>query len=187
MSGRPIRPGAVRETLRWLAGWGGVGSLALAASVILVFFLAPAAPDGDLIQRTGGTDFRFLRPVESEVVLGGRPQLSWTELPSATMYRVTLCGGDGSYLWADSTRTTSIRVPAEASIPQGSRIQAFLEPVPVDLAPARGVTVSFRTDGFGGFLGYRLGAAALWLPLVGVLGMVMVMAGGVVGLRKRGP
>jgi len=157
---------------RWL---GGVGSLALAASLVLVFSLAPSPPDGDLIQRTTGTEFQFLRPVESEVVLGGQPELSWTALPDASMYRITLRESGGSYTWADSTRTTNIRVPAEASIPPGSRIQAFLEPVPADLAAERGVTVTFRTDGLGGFLGYRLGAAAPVSRVVGILGVLMTV------------
>ncbi|MFH1843709.1 MAG: zf-HC2 domain-containing protein, partial [bacterium] len=155
---------------RWL---GGVGGLALAASLILVFFLAPSPPDGDLIQRTAGADFRFIRPVESEVVLGEQPQFSWPALPGASMYRITLRLVDGSILWADSTQTTSLRVPDRASIPTDSRIQAFLEPVPADLAPERGVSVSFRTGGFGSFLGYRLGAAPPWSRITGLLGGIL--------------
>ncbi len=161
------------------------GGTVLAASLTLMLVLAPEAPNGDLIPRAGSSELRFVRPVESEVVLGGRPRLSWSSLPDAVMYRVTLRAVDGTYTWSDSTRATHIRVPTEAAVPRSMRLRAFVEPVPPDLAPPRGSSVSFRTGGLGGFLGHRLRAAPIGSRVAGLVGGILVLTALVVRFRSR--
>nr|MBC8425580.1 zf-HC2 domain-containing protein [bacterium] len=181
-----IDPAARRDrasSSRWLAGAGGP---APAPSPALVFPMPPVAPKRDPVQRAAATEVRFVRPAEKGGVLDGRPRLSRTPLAAAVLYRITLRGAGGGRLWADSTRSTGIRVPAAAGIPRGSRVRAFLEPVPADLAASRGVSVTFRTDGLGGFLAYRLGAAAGWLRAGGLAGLAMLITGAALRLRRRG-
>lgn len=169
-----LRPHAA-SSQRWASGSATVaGALALAASLAWLLFLPPGAPDSDLIDRAGPGALRVLQPVESEVILGGRPRLAWTAVRGAVRYRITLREAEGPYAWVDSTRATEYRLPAAAAAPIGVRLRAFLEPVPTDLAPTRGVTVSFRTGHLGSFLAYRWQAAALGIRLLGLLGVALL-------------
>ncbi len=153
------------------------GGLALAASLALMLLLSPSAPDGDLVDRGGDDLLRILRPVESEVVFQTGPRIVWTPLPDAVRYKVTLRQAGGSFAWIDSTSATEIRVPRNASLPRRARIRAFVEPFPPDLAPPRGVSVSFRTGSPAAFFLYRLGAAPPPVRLLAVVGLGLLAAG----------
>jgi hypothetical protein len=161
--------------------WGG--ALAAAAGLALMMILPPRARDGDRLVRGPG-DPQFRRPVEGEVVRGGRPTLSWAAIEGATAYRIVVDEVGGDHAWRGETAGLSIDVPAAVELPASRDYRAFLEPVPADLAQPGGVSVSFRTGDTLEFLVYRL-AASPWVARAFVLaGLLGLGAGFLLGFRR---
>jgi Putative zinc-finger len=160
--------------LSWRIGAGPLGwgaGLALAAGLALVLLLPPQARDRDGILRSG-VEAPFERPVEGEVIGGSGVHLRWREIPGASKYLVRIDAVAGDYRWSGESRDPSITVPSENELPAGMDYRAYLIPVPGDLAPAEGLTVSFQSGSLSSILRYRVQAApqpARWLGLVGVL------------------
>lgn len=145
--------------------------LALAASLLLVFMLPPEARDGGLVSRAG-FEAPFVRPVEGEVIARMGTYLSWRKIQGASKYLVRIDEVGGDFQWSGESRGLSLALPTANDMPRGADFRAYLTPVPQDLAPTEGLSVSFRTDSYGAFLHYRLGAAAWparWLGLGGLL------------------
>lgn len=176
----------VYPRLLWVRGAAVTGSLLLLTSLLLVVLLPPPDPDLGLVRRTGADELRFTRPVEGEVVLGGHPRFTWEAIEGATAYRLAVREVGGGYEWTGETRSTQTVVPDDAPVPLARRMRAYLEPIPSDLVPPGGITVSFRCDRLGSFMGYRVSAADPLMQLLGILGLVLLAAAGVVAtLRPR--
>lgn len=165
------------RTLRLLAWAGG---LAAAASVALVFLLPPSPAGPDSLRRSDPAAPHFLRPVEGEVLISGTPELSWTRVEGATSYRVLISRPDGEEVWNVTVPSTSVRLPEDVLAPDPARYRVVVEPVPVDLAGMTELNVSFRRDGVGAFVSYRLQeapAVAWWLGIIGLLALGIGVAG----------
>ncbi len=166
-------PDARPRAARALA-WGG--GLAVAAGLALILVLPPRARDGDRIVRAPD-DPQFHRPVEGEVVRGGRPTLSWASIEGATAYRVHVDEVGGDHAWHGETAGLEIDVPADAELPLSRDYRAFVEPVPADLAQPGGVSVSFRTGTTPEFLAHRAVASPAMAKTLAMIGMLGLGAG----------
>lgn len=167
------------KPLAWTA------TLAMAACLVLIFVLPPRPGEGERIVRGDGDVPRFLRPVAGEVVLDRHPRLSWTPIPHATRYRLTLLQAGGDFEWSGETDGTDLLVPESAALPLAARMRAILEPIPAHLAPAAGISVSFNTGALDAFVAYRLRAAPPAVKLLGWLGIALVIGAGGLGLARR--
>ncbi|MBU0743617.1 hypothetical protein KKG45_10390 [bacterium] len=172
----------VRRPGRFLAACGG---LALAASLVLATLLPPAQPRLPGTSRGEDPESGFLRPVEGEVLNDGTPILSWRPIAGATSYRLEIKQIDGDYGWQEGADGASVRLPAEAALPARGRFLVLLEPVPADLTPLGGVSVSFRRAGLAATLGYRIQAAPLAVHLLGWLGLASLLLAAPIARRRR--
>ncbi len=162
----------IRRSDRFLAACGG---LALAASLVLAMLLPPSLPRAPGVSRGVDPEPGFLRPVEGEVLSDGTPTLSWRPIGGATSYRLEITQTDGDYSWLGGADGTSVRLPAEVTLPARGRFLILLEPVPSDLAPLGGVSVSFRRAGLVATMGYRLQTAPFAVHLLGGLGLISLL------------
>ncbi len=160
---------------RPVAALASGGGLALAASLALTVLLSPTAPGRDGATRGGPAAPGFERPVEGEVIREATPTLSWRSISGATAYQVTIDNLDGSFSWSGRTENTSLEIPAAVSLPEKGQYRAILEPVPADLAPLGGISVTFRRADLAGFLAYRVQAAPLPVHLLGLLGIAALL------------
>lgn len=167
-------PAARRAMQRRRLAGGGAG--ALAAGLALMLLLPPASSPPAARTRGDADGPRFLRPVESQIVLSRTPALSWTPIAGASGYRLLLSAEGASYACRIETSGAAARVPADAPLPAGARIRAILEVVPPDLAPPAGVTLSFRHGSPAAFAGQRLTAAPLPARLLAALGLLLLLA-----------
>lgn len=182
-SEHPLGAGVGRRARlgRMLAAAGSVG---VAASLALILILPPGERPPAGIVRDGEQPARFLRPLPGEVVVVGHPRLSWTPIPGATGYRLTLQEVGGPYLWRGETTATQIQTPDTEPLPPESRIRAYLQPIPADLARTGDVSVTFRRDDLAEYAWYRLGAAPAWISWLGLLGVLSLV--GAICLRITG-
>ena len=155
---------------RWSA-W-----LALAACLALVFVLPPRPLNEPGPSRAPDSDFAMTRPVEGEYLLAGSPRLAWHPLAEASGYRITVASTDGTYRWQETTRANEIRIPADVPLPAQTRFLALLEPIPADLGPDGGLSVSFRTTSTQAWIWYRLQAASPVLLAVMGLALILIVA-----------
>jgi len=173
------RPLAIVRAAVPRAPWravGAAGGIALAAG-LAVAFLGTPVPRGDRLIERGTVAARFLRPVEGEVRLDRTFALDWAEIPGASSYRVSLRRVGGGYVWETETADTRLIIPEAQALPPGADLVATLEPVPADLAPPFGITVSFRTGRLSEFVTYRLRAISGWLRLTLWTGLVATGVG----------
>lgn len=159
----------------WAGAMQTVSSISFSACVLLVFLLPPTAPQFGSGQRGPDQEPRFERPVEGEVVLNANPTLSWEPIEEASGYRITLDNAGGGYEWYGQTRENEITVPSGSPVPLDDRLRAILEPIPPDLAPSGGYSLSFRRGNLIDFIGYRVKAASLLLKLCGSLSLVSLI------------
>ena len=148
----PRRLATAPLILNWGAG------LAIAASLALVTILPPEARDDGHISRSG-TEAPFVRPVEGEVVGPDALSLSWRAIPGASRYLVRVEEVDGAFRWSTETRDLSVSLVDGAAAPNDKDLRAFVTPIPRDLAPAEGLSVSFRTGSTGDVVRHRLAAS----------------------------
>lgn len=169
----PLRSVQGRDRLRRRSGtWGG---LALAAGMAMVTMLPPSPAGDDRLRRGDGDAPCFLRPVEGEVVAGGRSALSWRAIEGASGYRVRLESIDGAYSWEQTVRGATTAVADRPAPPPETELRAFLEPVPADLAPPGGISVAFRTGGALDVFRYRFDAAPLAARLLVGFGLATLL------------
>jgi len=161
-----------------------VAGLALAASLALIVFLPPRPRDGGLVPRGGGLS-PFLRPVEGEVVTGSRLRLSWREIVGASRYRLRIDQVGGDFRWAGETEAVSMTLPSGIVLPPDADFRAYLTPVPADLAPPTGLTVSFRSGGMGDVVRHRVQAAVPAVYGCALFGMLAICAAAILRLRRR--
>ncbi len=160
------------------------GGLALAASLALMMLLPPSMPRAPGVSRGEEPGTGFTRPVEGEVLADATPALAWRPVDGATGYSLEITQTDGDYAWRARTGDTRVELPAEAALPDGGRFLVLLEPVPVDLAPLGGISVSFRRAGPAAVFAYRIGAAPKAVRLLGALGLGLLALGAPL-LRRR--
>jgi hypothetical protein len=159
----------------WAGATQTMSTIAFAVCVLLIFILPPSTPSFGSGQRGPAEAPRFERPVEGEVVLDANPTLSWRPIEEASGYKITLDNVGGGYEWDGQTRDNTITVPSESPVPIDDRMRAILEPIPSDLAPAGGYSLSFRRGSLLDFLGYRIAAAPLLLKIFGSLALVSMV------------
>ncbi len=147
-------------------------SLALAASLVLMFGLPPASRMSPELLRGQGGRGAFLRPVEGEVVTVARPGLRWTPIAGATAYQVEISQVDGPWSWSGRADEASLVLPPVAALPADGEFRALVEPIPADLAGLVDTSVYFKRSGLLDFLGYRAGAAPRWVLGLGWLGLL---------------
>ncbi len=135
------------------------GFLALAASLFLMFMLAPVAPQDKMAVRGGDEALIITSPVADEVLYNSTPFIRWHAVPEATSYNVRIEGVGNAYKWEINTSLAEIQIPAENILPISQRFRVFVEPVPAYLAPAGGWRSSFSTASLLPFVKYRIGAA----------------------------
>ncbi|HPF36774.1 MAG TPA: hypothetical protein P5571_11000 [Candidatus Krumholzibacteria bacterium] len=164
-------------TPAWVRWTGGLGGLALAASLALVFLLPPSPPGSGRIQR-GADDPHVTAPVADSVIRDRTPVLRWTPVDRATGYRVSVREVGGGFVWEAETSTPEIGLPAAAVLPPSSRLRVDVEPVPGHLVRGGRLQSSFRTGSWDEYLPFRFGAA----PRVVLAGALAGLAGLVVGL-----
>ncbi len=182
-NGDLVLPAPVPRFAR-VANWTvACGTTALAAGLVLLFVLPPAAPHDGMVLR-GDDGPAIERPVPDEVVRGGRPTLRWTPLAGATRYEVRVTAADSDHTWTTSTREPVATVPPGEDLPLDMRFRARIEPVPAHLAPAGGIRTSFCTGSTRKWLSYRLRhghTPGRWLGGVGLAGLLA----GMIGLLAR--
>jgi hypothetical protein len=170
-------PGVVRT---WSTG---LGAVALAAGLALLMMLPPrTALDGKSV-RNADQAAAITSPVADEVVLGGRPQLSWTPLEGATRYEVSVqqVGSDES--WITTTTEAEVQIPEGMELDVGQRYRVMVETVPRHVGPSSGMNSSFSTGNPGQWLGYRLGHGQRSGQVLGVLGALLLA--GALFMRPR--
>lgn len=185
-----LREGRLRVTLgsgrggrivRWAAG---TGAMALAAGLALILLLPPRAPHEDMVMRGEGQP-GIDRPVPGEVVLGGRPEVRWTELEGANRYNVEISMVGGDHSWSTTTEDAAVAIPEGMDLPVGARYRVNVAPVPGHVAPDGALRSSFRTGGGGQWIGYRLERGAPAGRLVGLAGGLVLIVAGLVGWWGR--
>ncbi len=177
-----------RDAHRWRRPDGlmaACGGLALAASLALVLVLPPTLPRAPGLSRAEDPGPGFLRPVEGEVLGADTPDLKWRPIAGATAYNLEITQTDGDYGWRGRADDASVRLPAEAALPARGRFRVLLEPVPADLAPLGGVSVSFRRAGPAEVFAYRVVAAPPAVHVLGVLGLAALAVGAPLLRRRR--
>lgn len=172
------------RTVRRIRVLGGVGALAMAASVALMLLLPPSPPSSGLVR--GAEDTAAIeRPVANEVVPGTRPTLRWTAIEGASSYRVAVSAVDGDYRWRAQVTDPSARLPEDRALPRGERYRVAVEPVPAHLAVPGGLRSTFRTGGAAAFLAYRVRTSGLASRIVGALGLAALVVAAVFERRRR--
>lgn len=152
---------------------GGIGALALAAGIALVFLLPPGTLDKDMLVRGDPEQPAITRPIPGEIVHGNQPCIEWTPIEGATSYRVTLRQVDGQDEWSHETADPQACVPADAPLATSARYRVLLETVPAYLASGGGLHSSFRTGTIGEVMRYRLDTAPAWATALGALGALL--------------
>jgi len=168
-----------RRATRRLVGGGG---LLLAASLAALLLVPPRSRDAGRIER-GAVAGAFRRPVEGEVVLSGRPRLTWRPVPGATAYRVRVSEVGGPFHWQGRTEAPELRLPRDVALPPHRDFRAVVTPVPPDLGPVGGTSVSFRRGSPGEWWRYRWRAAPPWIPVLAALGLALLAAALAAALR----
>lgn len=168
----------------WARWTGGLGGLALAACLALVFLLPPAPAGEDRLLR-GADAPAVTAPVPDAVILDRTPVVRWTPVERATRYRVSVREVGGDFAWSAETSGNEIAVPAAATLPRAARLRVDVEPVPAHLVRGGRLQSSFRTGGWNEFLGFRLQAAPAGLLVGAIAGLAGLLAGGLGVLRHR--
>lgn len=177
-SGYP--PARMRSPRRAVAA---AGACAFAAGLAAMLLLPPAPAGPRKATRAAPAVMRIVRPVEGEVVLGRTPKLRWTAAAGASAYRVDISAVGDDYSWSAQTTATRVQVPDDAPCPPAGVLRAVLEPIPPDLAPAGGVSVSFRVGTVAQFARQRLTASPGGARAVALLGLAALAAA--VTMRRR--
>ncbi len=151
------------------------------AAVLAVFFFMTGSPleSGESPYRGEEETFRIERPVEGEVLSLRSPDLRWSRVPEARVYRVTVENLDGSFSRTRTLQETSMALPAETREP--GEYLVSVEPIPADLSPLRESNRAFRRAGLLAELGYR----ALHPPLLSLGALILALGALVLQFRKR--
>jgi len=166
----------------WLLGGG---ALAMAAALLAILIATPRAPEPLL--RGEPARPGILRPVADQVVLGGTPDLAWSDLPGARAYVVTVTAADGGSRWTARTEGPAVAVPDSAALAVGQRYRIAVVPVPAGVGPRGGLRGSFHTGGPLAVARDRLARAPAAILALGVLGLLAVVGGAVVSWVGRPP
>jgi len=180
--GRSVRPATGSRTRKSTVFAGG---LALAASLVLMLILPPAARAPLGVVRGDTAGMGFVRPVESEVLVTSRPDFRWTPIAGATAYRIEVSQVDGPWFWSGRTGRAELRLPAESALPPRGSFRAMVQTIPADLSGLADVTVSFRRGAFGAFLSYRAAASPLWVKFLACGGLALLTWWGLTGWDRR--
>lgn len=161
------------------------GGLALAASLVLMLILPPAARAPLGLVRGDTAGMGFVRPIEGEVLVTSRPSFRWASIVGATAYRIEISQVDGPWSWSGRTGQAELRLPAASVLPSRGSFRAMVQPIPADLAGLSDVTVFFRRGGPRHFLTYRVSASPLWIKVLGFAGLALLTWWGLTGLDRR--
>lgn len=152
----------------------------LAAALALFLFLTGSPMErGESPYRGEEENFRIERPVEGEVLSLRSPDLRWSRVPEARVYRVTVENLDGSFSRTQTLQETSMALPAETREP--GEYLVSVEPIPADLSPLRESNRAFRRAGLLAELGYR----ALHPPLLSLGALLLALGALILHLRRR--
>lgn len=154
---------AKRYATRFVAS---LGSMAIAAGLVLIFML-PIQSNVMQVDR-GIADSGFFAPVASEVITGGKVNLAWAPIKSATGYILRLETAEGDWQW--SAKTDKNRIIVE-HLPAESNITAYLKSIPGDLSPIGGWSISFRHGSFSEFAQFRVKNSAVFARILIVFGL----------------
>ncbi|HMB70195.1 MAG TPA: zf-HC2 domain-containing protein [bacterium] len=157
---------------------------ALAASVTALFALPPR-PAVEAGLTRGGTEPRFLRPVEGEVVSASEPVLRWTPIEGVTRYRVEIRDGAGNTVWTGETEKPKIRVDEGAGL-EGTEYRALLSVRPADLASPVPASVLFRSGSPVDMLLHRARWARPWVQGAALLSLGLLSAAWLGRRRETG-
>jgi len=160
---------------------GTAASLAMAASIACILLLPPPSTL-DRLKVRGEDVARVVRPIADEVIWSETPRVSWTTIPGAERYRVTVQAVEGDYRWQQETAATAVRIGSERPLPARDRYRITVNPVPDYLAPGGPLASSFRRGSASEVAWFRATVAPLWTWLLGAAGLLMA-AGSI--LRRR--
>ncbi len=162
----------------------GSGAFALAASLALIALLPTQGTLGKLTTREQGAP-AIVRPVADEVIASGRPTISWSPVPGARAYEVSVRSVDGDYAWSGRSETTSIRIPRDDALPRDRRFRVAVVPVPPRTGPEGGMDSSFRRSSWLTAGSYRVTHARGSVQSLGIVGLLAIIAGMGGALRRR--
>jgi hypothetical protein len=168
----------------WAPWSSGVGAMALAACLALIFILPPVQSNEALVMR-GDDSPVVVSPLPDVVIHDRTPQITWTKLDRATQYRVSVRDVDGDYQWSGETTSNSISISENAALPSSSRLRIRVETIPAHAAPDGGLQSSFRTGDWREFVDFRLGSAPRSLRFGALLGSLGLLVGLTSLLRFR--
>lgn len=168
----------------WLSG---LGAAAMAAGLTTIAVLPPTASQSILISRAPIPTSTIERPVSNEVVPGDRPQVTWTPLPGARAYEVSIRSLNGDYSWQGQTEETNLKLSKEATLPAHQRYRIAVTPIPAHLAPEGGLRSTFTTGTRFQAAMYRLTHGSRTALASGIAGCLALVTGmiGLVWVRRR--
>lgn len=168
----------------WLSG---LGAAAMAAGLTTIAVLPPSASHTMMPTRAPIPTSTIERPVSNEVVPGDRPLVTWTPLPGARAYEVSIRSVEGDYSWQGQTEETKLKLSREAALPAHQRYRLAVTPIPAHLAPEGGLRSTFTTGTRFQAAMYRLTHGSRMALATGIAGCLALVTGliGLVWVRQR--